>query len=139
MPDHFKKILSLAHLDDKPYDDIVLHLEREMRLSRLGAPDETTRIPLNAVDADPTEPKKEQNQRGYCFPCGKYGHYKAQCRKLKKDRYYETEVKKTERETLRMHKNQNAKRVEKCTKPKTAGTGQIRQVTPERRRKVLQN
>ena len=33
MPDHVKKILNRAYLEDKPYNDIVLHLEREMRLN----------------------------------------------------------------------------------------------------------
>ena len=36
MPDHLKKILNRAYLEDKPYNDIVLHLEREMRLNCLG-------------------------------------------------------------------------------------------------------
>ena len=92
MPDHVKKILNRAYLEDKPYNDIVLHLEREMRLNGLGAPDETILVPLNTVDVAPTEPKKEPAQRGNCFHCGKYGHYKAQCRKLRKDRYYETKA-----------------------------------------------
>ena len=55
-----------------------------MRLNGLGAPDETTLVPLNTVDAVVTEDKKEQQQRGYCFHCWKYGHYKAQCRRLRK-------------------------------------------------------
>ena len=92
MPDHVKKILNRAYLEDKPYNDIVLHLEREMRLNGLGAPDETTLVPLNTVDVVPPEPKKELTQRGSCFHCGKQGHYKAQCRKLGKDRYYETKA-----------------------------------------------
>ena len=71
MPDHVKKILNRAYLADKPYNDIVLHLEREMRLNGLGAPDETTLVPLNTVDAVVTDDKKEQQQRGYCFHCGK--------------------------------------------------------------------
>ena len=97
MPDHVKKILNRAYLQDKPYNDIVLHLEREMRLEGLGAPDETTLVPLNTVDAVGTEDKKEQQQqRGYCFHCGKYGHYKAQCRRLRKDRYYTTKTNHTE-------------------------------------------
>ena len=89
MPDHVKKILNRAYLEDKPYIDIVLHLEREMRLSGLGAPDETTLVPFNLVDAVLVETRKEPNQRGNCFRCGKYGHYKAECRKVRKDRYYE--------------------------------------------------
>ena len=92
MPDHVKKILNRAYLENKPYNDIVLHLEREMRLNGLGTPDETTLVPLNTVDVVPPEPKKELNHRGNCFHCGKQGHYKAQCRKLRKDRYYETKA-----------------------------------------------
>ena len=87
MPDHVKKILNRAYLEDKPYNDIVLHLEREMRLNGLGAPDETILVPLNTVDAVVTDDKKDQQQRGHCFHCGKYGHYKAQCRKLQRERY----------------------------------------------------
>ena len=30
MPDHVKKILNRAYLENKPYNDILLHLEREM-------------------------------------------------------------------------------------------------------------
>ena len=60
MPDHVKKILNRAYLEDKPYNDIVLHLEREMRLNGLGAPDETTLVPLNTVDAAVADDKKEQ-------------------------------------------------------------------------------
>ena len=96
MPDHVKKILNRAYLEDKPYNDIVLHLEREMRLNGLGAPDETTLVPLNTVDAAVADDKKEQQQRGYCFHCGKYGHYKAQCRRLRKDRYYATKTSTTD-------------------------------------------
>ena len=53
MPDHVKKILNRAYLEDKPYNDIVLHLEREMRLNGLGAPDEVTLVPLNKVEPAP--------------------------------------------------------------------------------------
>ena len=88
MPDHVKKILNRAYLEDKPYNDIVLHLEREMRLNGLIAPNETTLVPLNTVDAVMTDEKKEQQQRRYCFHCGKYGHYKAQCHRLRKEQYY---------------------------------------------------
>ena len=92
MPDHVKKILYSVYLEDELNNDIVLHLEREMQINGLGAPDETTLVPLNTVDAVVTHDKKEQRQRGYCFHCGKYGHYKAQCRRLRKDRYYATKT-----------------------------------------------
>ena len=58
-----------------------------MRLNGLGAPDETTLVPLNTVDAVVMDDKKDQQQRGHCFRCGKYGHYKAQCRRLQRERY----------------------------------------------------
>ena len=59
-PDHVKKILNRAYLEDKPYNDIVLHLEREMQLNGLGAPDETTLVPLNTVDDAVADEMKEQ-------------------------------------------------------------------------------
>ena len=67
MPDHVKEILNRAYHEDKPYYDIVLHLEREMHLNGLGAPDETALIPLNSIDVAPPETKKEPNQKGNCF------------------------------------------------------------------------
>ena len=60
MPDHVKKILNRAYLEDKPYNDIVLHLEREMRLNGLGAPDEVTLVPLKKIK--PAQTKSETKQ-----------------------------------------------------------------------------
>ena len=118
IPDHVKKIINRAYLEDKPYNDIVLHLEREKRLNGLGAPDETTLVPLKTVDAAVADDKKEQQQRGYCFHCGKSGHYKAQCRRLRKDRYYATKTSTTDTKQTdtakpkcdtsgKMHKSEN--------------------------------
>ena len=50
MPDHVKKIFNRAYLEDKPYNDIVLHLEREIGLNGLGTPDEVTPVPLNKIE-----------------------------------------------------------------------------------------
>ena len=61
MPDHVQKILNRAYLEDKPYNDIVLHLEREMRLNGLGAPDEVTLVPLNKIE--PAQTKTEPKPR----------------------------------------------------------------------------
>ena len=113
MPDHIKKTLNRAYLEDKPYNDIVLHLEREIRLNGQGAPDETTLVPLNTVDAVVTEDKKEQQQRGYCFYCEKYGLYKAQCHRLRKERYYATKASSAE-----------SKRTE-APKPKCGNCGKL--------------
>ena len=130
MPDHVKKILNRAYLEDKPYNDIVLHLERETRLHGLGAPDETTLVQLNTVDAVVTDDKKEQQQRGYCFHCGKDGHYKAQCRRLRKGDTMPTQKRTTRFQTKMNRQNPNAIRVAKRTKPRTAGTELMRQMTP---------
>ena len=96
LPDHVKKILNRAYLEDKSYNDIVIHLEREIPLNGLGAPDGTTLVPLNTVDAVVADDKKERQQKRYCFHCGKYGHYKAQCRRLRKDRYHATKTSTTD-------------------------------------------
>ena len=94
MPDHVKKILNRACLEDKPYNEKVLHLEREMRVNGLGAPDEVTLVPLNKIE--PVQTKLETKQvehttqntkKGYC---NKFGHYKAECRKLKRDKRMQT-------------------------------------------------
>ena len=97
MPDHVKKILNRAYLEDKPYNDIVLHLEKEMRLNGLGAPDEVTLVPLNKIETTqtkpeqkPTENKTQNTKKGYCFYCNKFGHFKAECRKLKRDKWIQT-------------------------------------------------
>ena len=94
MPDHVKKMLNRAYLEDKPYNDIVLHLEREMRLNGLGTPDEVTLVPLNKIEPAPTktdtksvETTTQNTKKGYCFYCNKFGHFKAECRKLKRDRW----------------------------------------------------
>ena len=97
MPDHVKKILNRAYLEDKPYNDIVLHLEREMRLNGLGTPDEVTLVPLNKVEPAPAKTESKQAdsatqnvRKGYCFYCNKFGHYKAECRKMKRDKWMQT-------------------------------------------------
>ena len=70
MLDHVKKILNRAYRENKPYNDIVLHLEREIRLNVLGALDEATLVPSNAVDFALPETKKEPNKRGNFFHFG---------------------------------------------------------------------
>ena len=60
MPDHVKKILNRSYLEDKPYNDIVLRLGREMRLNGLESPEEVTLVPLNKVEPAPTKPETKQ-------------------------------------------------------------------------------
>ena len=62
MPDHVKKILNRVYLEDKPYNDIVLHLEREMPLNGLGAPDEVNLVPLTKIESAQTKPETKPNE-----------------------------------------------------------------------------
>ena len=65
MPDHVEKILNRAYLEDKPYNDIVLLLEREMRLNGLGAPDDATLVTLNHIETTTTPTSKSEPRRGF--------------------------------------------------------------------------
>ena len=82
MPPHLKKSINQAHLEKGTYEQIVTHLERELELNGLESPDElqiNTVSHNNAtVNADRTKPT--------CRYCKKPGHYKNQCRLLKKQR-----------------------------------------------------
>ena len=72
MPQHLKKSINQAHLENGTYEQIVTHLERELELNGLEAPDE---LQINTVshnivnaNADRTKPT--------CHYCKKPGHYK---------------------------------------------------------------
>ena len=101
MLDHVKKILNRAYLEERPYNEIVLHLEMEMQLNGLGAPDDVNLVPLNRIEPAQTKPETKpaenaaqnttQNaKKGYCFYCNNFGHFKAGCRNLRKDKWQQT-------------------------------------------------
>ena len=80
MPPHLKKSINQAHLVNGTYEQIVTHLEKELELNGMEAPDE---LQMNTVghntvnaNADRTKPT--------CHYCKKPGHY--QCQLLKKQR-----------------------------------------------------
>ena len=82
MPSHLKNSINQAHLENGTYEQIVTHLERELELNGLEAPDE---LPINNVSQQPTN-NISNRHRPTCHHCKKPGHYKNQCHLLKKQR-----------------------------------------------------
>ena len=82
MPPHLKKSINQAHLENGTYEQIVTHLERELELNGLEAPDalQINTVSQNTINANADRTKPT------CHYCKKPGHYKNQCRLLKKQR-----------------------------------------------------
>ena len=82
MPPHLKKSINQALLENGTYEQIVRHLERELELNVLEAPDELqiNTVNDNTVNANADRPKPT------CHQWKKPRHYKNQCRLLKKRR-----------------------------------------------------
>ena len=71
MPPHLKKSFNRAHLENGTYEQIVSHLDRELELNGLEAPDE---MPINTVTQQ--APQHNPNKaRPTCHHCKKPGHY----------------------------------------------------------------
>ena len=79
MPPHLKKSINQAHLENRTYEEIVWHLERELELNGLEAPDE---MPINTL----TQQQNSNKPRPTCHHCKKPGHYQTQCRQLKREK-----------------------------------------------------
>ena len=82
MPPHLKKTINQAHLENGTYEQIVSHLERELELNGLEAPDE---MQLNTVMQQDTQQNSEK-PKPTCHHCKKPGHYRNQCRQLKREK-----------------------------------------------------
>ena len=82
MPPHLKKSINQAHLENGTYKQIVSHLERELELNGLEAPDE---MQLNTVIQQDTRQNSEK-PKPTCHHGKKPGHYRNQCRQLKREK-----------------------------------------------------
>ena len=82
MPPHLKKSINQAHLENGTYEQIVSHLERELELNGLEAPD---KMPINTVTQE--APRQDSNKpKPTCHHCKKPSHYQNQCRQLKREK-----------------------------------------------------
>ena len=72
MPPHLKKSMNQAHLENGTYEQFVTHLEREVELNGLEAPDE---LPINKVSQQPTNTNADR-PKPTCHHCKKPGHYR---------------------------------------------------------------
>ena len=82
MPPHLKKSINQAHLENGTYEQIVSHLEKELELNGLEAPDE---MQLNTVMQQDTQQNSEKLEPT-CHQCKKPGHYRNQCRQFKREK-----------------------------------------------------
>ena len=68
-------------MENGTYKQIVSHLERELKLNGLEAPDE---LQTNTVTQQAIQPNFG-NPEPSCHDCKKPGHYRNQCRQLKRE------------------------------------------------------
>ena len=81
-PPHLKKSIIQAQLENDTYEQIVTHLEKELELNGLEAPDE---LQINTVSHNNANTNADR-PKPTCHHCEKPGHYRNQCRLLKKQR-----------------------------------------------------
>ena len=72
MPPHLKKSINQAHLENGTYEQIVTHLEKEIELNGLEAPDEQQ---INIVSQHATHINADRH-KPTCPYCKKPGHYR---------------------------------------------------------------
>ena len=83
MPPHLRKPINQAHLGKGTQEQIVSHLERELELNGLEAPDE---MQIKTV----TQKAPQQNfekPKPICHHCKRPSHYRNQCRQLKREKH----------------------------------------------------
>ena len=81
-PPHLQKSTTQAHLESCTYEQIVSHLDWELELNGLKAPDE---LQVNTVTQQATQQNSEK-PKPTCHHCKMPGHYRNQCRQLKQEK-----------------------------------------------------
>ena len=82
MPPQLKNSINQAHLENGTYEQIVTHLERELELNGLEAPDE---LQINTVSHHNANINADR-PKPTCHHCKKPGNCRKQCRLLKKQK-----------------------------------------------------
>ena len=82
MPPHLKKSINQAHLENGTYEQSVSHLEKGLELNGLEAPVE---MQINTVTQQATQ-QNSGKPKPTCHHCKKPGHYRNQCRQLKRNK-----------------------------------------------------
>ena len=83
MRPHLRKSINQAHLENGTYEQILSHLEKELELNGLEAPDEiqTNTVTQQASQQNSEKPKPTSHH------CKKPGHYRNQYRQLKRQKH----------------------------------------------------
>ena len=79
---HLKKLTNQADLENGTSEQIVSQLDKELEPDGLEVPDE---LQINTVTQKATQQDTEK-PRPTCHHCKKPGHYRHQCRQLKRER-----------------------------------------------------
>ena len=82
MPTHLKKSINQAHLENGTYEQILSHLEKDLELNGLEAPDE---MPINTVRQQAPQQNSEK-PKPTCHHCQKPCYYENQCLQLKREK-----------------------------------------------------
>ena len=86
MPTHLKRVLNQARLETESYEMMVEHLEREMELNGLLAPNESNITGVHQIDVqDPQQAPNPPKPSGPCYGCGQSGHVVKNCRKVARE------------------------------------------------------
>ena len=82
MPPLLKKSINWSQLENGTYEQIASHLERELELNGLEAPDE---LPINTVTQQASQ-ENTKKSKPVCHHSKKPDHYRNQCRQLKREK-----------------------------------------------------
>ena len=86
MPTHLKRVLNQSRLETESYDKMVQHLEREMELNGLLAPNETNKTGVHQIEVQETEQASNPPKpTGLFYGCGQPGHVIKNCQKVARE------------------------------------------------------